>query len=100
MPENYQKKFVRQREELRNHFEEGYKRLIVPRNLLGVAEGVRDYIKDHKYFELTPEERKAISENPDFDASAADEIEIRAQKQAIDEVIRMCRERRDSVNQP
>lgn len=89
----YQERFSRQRGELMRHFEDGYNRVAVPRNLNGVVAGVGDYIRDHEFFRLTPDERRAISGNPDFNPSAVDGIETSAKKQAINDVIKVCRER-------
>tara|TARA_Y100000310_G_C20474908_1_gene711921 strand:- start:92 stop:409 length:318 start_codon:yes stop_codon:yes gene_type:complete len=94
----YQERFVKQRNELLNHYGESF-------DVTGVADvfdndyelllrvGVRDFIVDKKYFEFSSQESQAIENNNLFADDSAKRIERNWKNKSIDEVVRVVKDK-------
>ena len=91
---DYQERFNRQRNELFNHFNQGFDAVGVANvDIYGLRQGVREYAEKEGYFRLTPQEIAEIKGNDLFADNSAKRIPMDWKSKAVDEVVRIFREK-------
>ena len=93
----YQERFVKQRNELLNHYSDsfdivGVKTVFDKDYKFQLRAGVRDFIADKKYFELSSQESQTIENNDLFADDSVKRIERNWKNKSIDEVVRIVKE--------
>ena len=94
----YQERFVKQRNELINHYSKGFNILKNPVIFdndyeFQLRAGVRDFIADKGYFELNSQESQAIENNNLFADDSAKRIERNWKNKSIEEVVGVVKRR-------
>lgn len=94
----YQEDFVIQRNELFEHYRQGFEVVNAPKVFdkdyeSSLRAGVNEFIQDHNYFKISSKERKVIENNNLFASDSVWQIERNWEDKGKDEVVKMAKAR-------
>jgi len=94
----YQERFSEQRNELFNHFNQGFDVVGVSKvDVSGLRQGVREYAEKEGYFKLTPQEIDEMNGEDAFAEDATKEIQRRWRNDSVDDVVKIFRDKAGKV---